>query len=135
MQREYFDQLMQALLEQQQVWEQLKEENWQLRRQLTDLRAAQGVVVTIEGKRFLLTREGDERVLTTEQVAVRAEMGVRLPKREAMTRTTGAFHQIRPMALRSGSTPQEEPAEPANQEAKETLQRELAGSFLLTHEA
>src|SRR5947209_19110572 len=53
MQQEYFELLLQALRKQQQIWEQLKEENWQLRRQLTDLRAAQGLVVVIEGKRFV----------------------------------------------------------------------------------
>src|SRR5207248_8275797 len=120
-----------------------KEENWQLRRQLTDLRAAQGLVVVIEGKPFLLTGAGEESTPTTEPVAVpgapqmsaRAETGAPLPKREETTSNTGAFQQSRPMALRPRSAPQEEPAELAHQEAKATLQRELAGSFLLAPEA
>src|SRR5437660_10347582 len=123
MQREYFDQLMQALLKQQQAWEQLKEENWQLRRQLTDLLEAQGIVVVIGGKRFMLTREGDESAPTTEPVAVPvvpqvsaiAETGVRLPRREETTSNTEALQQTRQMALRSGSANQEEPAKPNHQ--------------------
>jgi hypothetical protein len=144
MQHEYFDQLMQELLKQQQVWEQLKEENWQLRRQLANLRAAQGVVVAIEGKRFLLTREADDTSPTTEAVAVpaapqisnRVETGVRLPRREETSKITQALQQTGQMAaLRPRSAAQEEAPEPAHQEAKVTLQRELAGSFLLDQEA
>jgi hypothetical protein len=149
MQREYFDQLLQEMLKQQQMWEQLKEENWWLRRQLTDLRAAQGMVLVIEGKRFVLTQEADESAPTTEPVAVpiaplypsattserivQAEEQTvpRLPRREEMTSNTVSCEETRPMALRPGSAAQEEPA---HQEAKAALHRELAGSFLLAHE-
>lgn len=141
-QQEYFEQLLQALLRQQQAWKQLQEENWELRRQLTELRAAQGLVLVIEGKRFVLTAEGEESASTAEpvtvpvvpQVSVSTQTGAGLPKREETTSNTAAFQQTRPMALRPRSAPQEDPGEPVHQEEKVRLQRELAGSFLLVHE-
>jgi hypothetical protein len=72
MQRDYFDLIMQALLKQKQLLEQLEEENWQLRRQLTSLREAEGIFVVIEGKRFTLMAQEDEIALTTDPAAVPA---------------------------------------------------------------
>src|SRR2546428_14097147 len=119
---------MQEMLKQQQLWEQLQEENWWLRRQLTDLQAAQGMVVVIEGKRFVLTQEADETAPITESVAVpvvpqypsattsepvvqtEEQTVTRLPRREETTSTRAAFQQTRPMALRPGSAAQQAPA-------------------------
>jgi hypothetical protein len=142
MQQDYFEQLLQALLRQQQAWKQLQEENWELRRQLTNLRAAQGLVLVIEGKRFVVKAEGEETAPTTEPVAgpvvpqgpVSTQTGAGLPKREETTSNTAASQQTRPMALRPRSAPQEEPGEAVHQEEKARLQRELAGSFVLVHE-
>jgi hypothetical protein len=143
MQQDYFEQLLQALRQQQQVWKQLQEENGQLRRQLTELRAAQGLVVVIEGEQFVLTAEGEEAAPTREPVAVlgspqasvKTQTGADLPKREETTSNSASFQQTRPMALRPHSAPQEQPDESSHQEEKERQQQELAGSFLLVHEA
>jgi hypothetical protein len=146
MQQEYFDQLMQAMLQQQQVWEQLKEENRQLRRQLTNLRAAQGVLLIIEGKRFRLTEEADENTPTTDPVAVSVaplqpavptpesaaqgeeQADARLPGREEIRSNTGAFQKRRLTPLPPSSAQQQIPT---LQDTQAGLQRELAGSFLL----
>ncbi len=143
MQQDYFERLLQALRQQQQIWKQLQEENGQLRRQLAELRAAQGLVVVIEGKQFVLTAEGKETAPTGEPVAVlgspqtsvKTQSGADLPKREETTSNSAVFQQTRPMALWPHSAPQEQPDEPGHQEEKERQQQELVGSFLLVHEA
>lgn len=146
MQQEYFDQLMQAMLQQQQVWEQLKEENRQLRRQLTNLRAAQGVLLIIEGKRFRLTEEAGENTPITGPVAVSVaplqpavptpesaaqgeeQADACLPRREETRSNTGAFQKRRLTPLPPSSAQQQIPT---LQDTQAGLQRELAGSFLL----
>jgi hypothetical protein len=52
-----FDRIAQEVLKQQQIMEELEEENRELRRQLSDLRAGRGVFIEIAGKRFPLWGE------------------------------------------------------------------------------
>lgn len=52
-----FEQIMQELLKQQQILEDLKAENKELHRQLTDLRAGRGIAIDILGQRFSLVAE------------------------------------------------------------------------------
>jgi hypothetical protein len=156
MQRDYFDLIMQALLKQKQLLEQLEEENWQLRQQLTSLREAQGIFVVIEGKRFTLMAHGEENDLTTDPVAVpipqqlsstvktvphpttvpaslhrsaikseyteqaEEKATARFPMVEEKRSNTAPLQEMRPMALRPGSTDQ---LPPAHEDAKATMHK------------
>lgn len=65
-----FDLIVQAVLRQQQLMEQLEEENWQLRRQLADLRDGRGIYVDIDGKRFWLSEDTGQIARVTRPLAV-----------------------------------------------------------------
>ncbi len=51
-----FDAIAQAILQQQQIMEKLKEENGELRRQLAELRAGHGIFVEIGGQQIALSQ-------------------------------------------------------------------------------
>jgi hypothetical protein len=65
MERHPFDLIIQAVLEQEQLMERLADENWRLRRQLTDLQGARGIFVDIEGKRFALNSTPSQATAAT----------------------------------------------------------------------
>ncbi len=52
-----FDSIAQAMLKQKQLMDELENENRELRRQLTELRAGYGVFIEVEGKRFPIKGE------------------------------------------------------------------------------
>ncbi len=54
-----FDEITQAVFEQQKIMEQLEEENQELRTMLTNLRAGQNIFLEIEGKRFPLLMQNN----------------------------------------------------------------------------
>ncbi len=54
MDREYFDQIARAILQQKQLMDQLAAENRELRQCLADLRTGRGIFVEIFGSRFPL---------------------------------------------------------------------------------
>jgi hypothetical protein len=60
MERDSFDLIIQAVLKQKQLMERLVDENWQLRRQLADLREARGIFVDIDGRRFWLSAQSSQ---------------------------------------------------------------------------
>ena len=65
-----FDLLVQAVLRQQQLMEQLEEENWQLRRQLADLREGRVIYLDNDGKRFWLSEDTGRIARVTRPLAV-----------------------------------------------------------------
>jgi hypothetical protein len=52
-----FDFIAQAMLKQKQLMDELENENRELRRQITDLRAGYGIFIEVEGKRFPIKGE------------------------------------------------------------------------------
>jgi hypothetical protein len=52
-----FDSIAQAMLKQKQLMDELENENRELRRQITDLRAGYGIFIEVEGKRFPIKGE------------------------------------------------------------------------------
>jgi hypothetical protein len=60
MERDSFDLIIEAVLKQKQLMERLVDENWQLRRQLADLREARGIFVDIDGRRFWLSAQSSQ---------------------------------------------------------------------------
>lgn len=70
MKRDSFDLIIQAVLKQKQLMERLVDENWQLRRQLADLREARGIFVDIEGRRFWLSAQSSQITPATPSPAI-----------------------------------------------------------------
>jgi len=67
----HFDQLAQEILKQKQLMEKLEAENYELRRQLADLRNGRGIFVDIGGIRFAL-KDDSSLVQTTSASSVPA---------------------------------------------------------------
>ena len=70
MKRDSFDLIIQAVLKQKQLMERLVDENWQLRRQLADLREARGIFVDIDGRRFWLCAQSSQIAPATAPPAI-----------------------------------------------------------------
>ncbi len=67
-----FDQIAQKIIEQKHLMDKLEEENRELHRQISDLRAGRGIFVEIEGRRFAL-RAPDAAAPPGEPAALAAQ--------------------------------------------------------------
>jgi hypothetical protein len=102
-----FDLLLQAVLQQKQRLEDLLEENRNLRRQLTDLRAGRGIVLEINGKQFpLISEMVADGVNTSQDTPVAEQAAVSMPLNETPVSTIPET----PYPDTSTSTDQLEPA-------------------------
>jgi hypothetical protein len=133
-----FDQLVQELLKQKQVFERLVLENQELHRQLAALRAGQGLFVEIGGERFaLLGEQLDGKGVSTSPVS---SQSTPTNQPQPVTRVLPAFGRseelgtqapsttTQPMTALSASKP---PSPTSGEEETATLRRELTGSLML----
>jgi len=163
-----FELIMQEVLDQKQIMEDLQAENDELQRQLAELRAGQGILVEILGKRYPLAGEA---VSVSPEVVPEAEVDLSLQetreiKSEALppplAETPLPATELAVEEMAEDRPPLASPATPSfleealldefsaastrqisvwsgpitnhptfDEQEKETLRRELSGSFLL----
>jgi hypothetical protein len=137
-----FDMLLQELLKQKQRFEDLVAENQELRHQLTSLRAGQGLVVDILGKRFILSRE---LISSIEDTVISRAIRVPPPKEQTgprtpvppppdasllpLPRTMAPSATTRPLTTDFAGALSSSRSE---EEDKATLRRDLMESFVLS---
>ena len=94
-----FDQIAQAVLQQQKLMQDLQEQNNQLRQQLHDLRCGRGIFVLINGTRFSLaeiTSNHDGAPPVDAQVSTIPTTPTSSPAQEEQTITTASAETIAP---------------------------------------
>lgn len=156
-----FELIMQELYRQKQHSEKLQEENQEMRRQLTDLRAGHGIAIDILDQRFILDTTSPTSEVTPQISPIRHQPPITIALEDQATsviearfadndRITDAPTVPPPLStefskemqldqVASGTTssslavwpgPTKNPSTQGEEE-KETLRRELMGSFLL----
>jgi hypothetical protein len=136
-----FEQIMSAVLEQRQVWEQLQAENRELRQQLVDLRAGRGIYVEIANQRFELVWESTRTVSqAADTPAGKRSQAAKAAKSTPQPSSGTSAGILEEMLLDELSTAMNNHMAPSaerkastsfNEEQKANLRRDLAGSFLL----
>ncbi len=134
--------VMQALLQQQQILDELEAANQDLHRQLADLRAGVGISLDILGQRFSLATTELERTetlhiptqekaanvdRTTDDVSPSASFLEEMLLNEFASAATTQMASWQD----AGSNEAETTIPPGEEEEKAALRRELTGSFLL----
>jgi len=131
--------VMQALLQQQQILEEMEAENQELHRQLTDLRAGIGISINILGQQFLLAGNELANIETLHMpTQIRSANVDRITDEVSPTASSlqeMLLNEFASAATTHMATWRDEEAEtqiPAGEEEeKAALRRELTGSFLL----
>jgi len=132
-----FDQLVQELLKQKQVFESLVVENQELHRQLAALRAGRGLFVEIGGERFALGEELDGKGASTSSPSSES---MPMNQTEPATAALPAFGRSEELGMRVPSTTTQPltawsaskpPSPTSREEETTTLRHELMGSLIL----
>src|SRR5579859_5755760 len=92
-----FDEITQAIFEQQKIMEQLEEENRELHTLLMNLRAGQNIVLEIEGKRFPLLMQDNaalQEMSTSTPVAMLAPVDMQPALEEEATAGNGVVTKV-----------------------------------------
>jgi hypothetical protein len=131
--------VMQALLQQQQILDELEAENQELHKQLADLRAGVGISIDILGRQFSLEVTEPERIETL-QMPVQQKAASIDRTTDDLSPSTAFLNEMIMNEFTSEASKQmgewrddkDEAKEPMNvEEEKAALRRELTGSFLL----
>lgn len=131
-----FDAIAQAILQQQQVMEKLKEENRELRRQLAELRAGHGVFVEIGGQQIALSQLLQDDVPHTPSTEIILPSDTQVAKTETdmapsvVDSPAAATESLQPTdpRTRTPDFPKTVPVTPARQADKQEEQKTPAAS-------
>ncbi|GHO84149.1 hypothetical protein [Dictyobacter formicarum] len=125
-----FDLITQELLNQRQIMEKLEAENRQLRQQLSDLRAGQGIFLEINGKRIALNTLQAASTTLSVDAPIETQEAAQPEKSPSASANASSRHQAKAEVARSGAQ-QPHITTPLQEENKESAQPTFLEEIML----